>query len=157
VTAKKVMDMTAGEAIANEMQAIVWEAGQPWRPGQNVKGAIARAARRLGISDRRAKTFWYRQPAAVLAQEADRLREVRALLDAEKLKRLDNERAVIRGRLEALESTHAEVAGRAARRSGGVAGEGEHDAGEASAAACRAVAATTAPLERPRAALNCNR
>jgi hypothetical protein len=60
-------------AIA-EMSEIVRAAAEPWSAGDSVKAGINRASRRLGISPRRAITFWYGRQCAVLAHEADRLR-----------------------------------------------------------------------------------
>lgn len=70
--ASKVANVT--DAITAEMAEITQAAMAPWRPGDKVKGALLRAHRELGISFRRARSFYYREPVAVLAHEADRLR-----------------------------------------------------------------------------------
>ena len=62
------------DAITAEMAEITRAAMSPWRPGDSVKAALVRAHRKLGISFRRARSFYYQEPVAVLAHEADRLR-----------------------------------------------------------------------------------
>lgn len=72
---KQVTPMANADAIANEMQTIVRRAAEPWAPGDSIKAAIDRAARRTGFGFRRVRTLWYRQTTAILAAEADALRE----------------------------------------------------------------------------------
>lgn len=85
--------------VALEMHAIVRFAAEPPRPGETAKAAIRRAARRLRISYRRAYTFWYRQPAAVRAEEADALRAARLDLLALRQRQLEHELLAIRAEL----------------------------------------------------------
>jgi hypothetical protein len=61
-------------AIAAEMQALVRDAALPGEPGESVKAAIRRAARRLAITHSQARRLWYGQRAAILAHEAEALR-----------------------------------------------------------------------------------
>ena len=59
----------------SEMSGITRAASEPFAPGDSVKVAIDRASRRLGISYRRARSFWNAEPTAVVkASEADKLR-----------------------------------------------------------------------------------
>lgn len=67
-----------------EMQAIVRSASEPWRPGDSVKVAISRAARKLDISYRRARTFWYAYRCAVRAAEADKLRQLAVRIEQDR-------------------------------------------------------------------------
>ncbi len=62
----------------SELQEILREAANPPRAGELVKAQINRAARVLGLTPRRAETFWYGRPTRILAEEADRLRAWRA-------------------------------------------------------------------------------
>lgn len=89
------------DALVSEMQAIVRRAAEPWRPGDSVKAGIARASRRLDIGFRRARTFWYGNPCAVLALEADRLREADLRLLADERHRLASKIEMIRARINA--------------------------------------------------------
>lgn len=65
------------ECTLTEMQGIVRAAAQPYEPGEPVKGAIVRAARRLGMNYRRARAYWYGEVRLVPAHEADHLRALR--------------------------------------------------------------------------------
>jgi hypothetical protein len=86
-----------------EMTEIVRAAAEPWAPGDSVKAAINRASRRLSISPRRATTFWYSRPAAILAHEADSLRRWYAQHCDQEAARLVQRLAEIRRRQEAFE------------------------------------------------------
>lgn len=109
--------------VAAEAQQIVRMAAEPWAAGDGIKAGIDRAARRLNLSYRRARTFWYGAHCAVLAAEMDQLRARRAFLLGERMKRLDAERALIAARLEALKGSHADVVARMGRtRLGGGSG-----------------------------------
>ncbi|MBO1361892.1 hypothetical protein J2D73_19095 [Acetobacter sacchari] len=57
-----------------EMQTIVQTAAEPVRAGETIGAQISRAARVLGISPGRCKRFWYREVKAILAEDADTLR-----------------------------------------------------------------------------------
>ena len=65
------------ECTLDEMQQIVRAAAQPYEPGEGIKTAINRAARRLGLNNRRARAYWYGEVRLVPADEADRLRAAR--------------------------------------------------------------------------------
>lgn len=78
-----------------EMQDLVRQASEPWLPGDSVKAAIGRAARRLGLPHRRARTLWYAAPAAVLAWEADQIRARSRVALLDRVARLDRERAAL--------------------------------------------------------------
>ncbi len=107
------------DAIVIEMQGITRRAAEPLRPGDNVKATIARAARTLGIGYRRARSFWYGEPVAVRAIEADRMRAADLRLLAARERRLELEIAAIRARLDAADQAEAGaaagMAGREAR------------------------------------------
>ena len=61
-----------------EMQEIVRGAAGAPQWGDTKQAGIARAARRLGLSFRRARSLWYAEPGVkVWADEADRLRRLR--------------------------------------------------------------------------------
>lgn len=95
-----------------EMQMICREAAEPWFPGDSVKLGINRAARKLGIGYRRARSFWYGDEVAVRADEADKLRAIRGAMAEAKISRLEAELAnlwVIRN--EVLGGQNAHVAG----------------------------------------------
>src|SRR5574340_852005 len=96
-------DRWVSQAIILEMQSIVREAAVPAIPGETVKAAIGRAARRLQLGFGRARRYWYGEVRAVPAQEADRLRAIRKLLLEERLRRMDSEMERIRERLGELE------------------------------------------------------
>ncbi len=91
-------DMDRCDALTAEMQGIVRGAAEPWAPGDGVKAGIGRAARRLGLRYRRARSFWYGERAAVRALEADALRTRNRELLAERRRRITAEAA----RLDAL-------------------------------------------------------
>jgi hypothetical protein len=65
------------ECTLDEMQQIVRAAAQPYEPGEGIKAAINRSARRLGLNFRRARAYWYGEVRLVPADEADRLRAAR--------------------------------------------------------------------------------
>lgn len=91
------------DTIVSEMQGIVRRAAEPGTPGENIKGAINRSARRLGLSYRRADTFWYGRRCAVLALEADRLRAAELSLLVERRARLTAELSQVTARINVLE------------------------------------------------------
>lgn len=95
------------EAVVLEMRAIVRRAGEPWQPGDSVKAALRRAARKLGLSYRRTKTFWYGEPCSVRAVEADRLRAVDLALLREQRNRLEADLNLTEARLNAREGGNA--------------------------------------------------
>ncbi len=85
--------------INTEMQAILRLAAEPASPGESVKVAINRAARRLQLGYRRARAIWYEEARMITAAEADHLRTAQIQLMSERLSRLDAEAALIRARL----------------------------------------------------------
>ena len=97
-------------SIAVEMQSIVRMAAEPWLPGDAVKSGINRAARRLGIGYRRATSFWYGTAHSVRADEADQLRAARREMLTQRMRRLEDERDLIRQKLAALEQSNADMA-----------------------------------------------
>jgi hypothetical protein len=108
------------DAITIEMQSITRRAAEPWMPGDNVKGAIGCAARALGIGYRRARSFWYGESVAVRAAEADQLRAAEKLLLAARRRRLEQELAAIRARLDASDEADAGGVAAVTRRRGDV-------------------------------------
>jgi hypothetical protein len=94
-----------GDAILADMQRITRLAAEPRVSDDSAKAAINRAARRLGISFRRARSFWYASPdAAVRAAEADRLRAEEVRILASRRIRLEQELDWIEARIVARES-----------------------------------------------------
>lgn len=110
-------------AIATEMQAITRGAAGPWLPGDSVKAAIGRAARTLGIGYRRARSFWYGEPVSVRAIEADRMRAAELRLLSHRQRRLMQELAAIRARLDAADQAEDSAAAAVDRREAGRGGE----------------------------------
>ena len=80
--------MSNSSTLMNEMQTIVRQAAEPYRAGESIKAQINRAADALGLSTRRTRSFWYADAAAVLAEEADRLRAWHARWVASEVTRL---------------------------------------------------------------------
>jgi hypothetical protein len=93
------------DALADEMSEIVREAMQPWGPGDSTKAALVRAHRALGISFRRARSFYYHEPVALLAQEADRLRAWRRDYVAREVAAAEIRLTLLRERQQALKET----------------------------------------------------
>ena len=94
--------MAMNDMVLIEMQNIVRRAAQPCEPGDSIKALINRAARRMGLQFRRARSIWYATPGtAIRAAEADALRvaELR-LLTAERI-RLETQMRWIETRLGA--------------------------------------------------------
>lgn len=77
--------------VTVEMAAIMRDAAQPVPPGDSVKAAIGRAARRLGLPYERARAIWYGQARLIRAEEADRLRARRRDLARQRLAQLQHE------------------------------------------------------------------
>lgn len=96
-------DTSVSNYVTIEMQGIVRRAAEPREPSDSVKAAIRRAARRLGLSHRRATTFWYGRSCAVRATEADRLREADLRLLKERGRRIESELNGIRASIAARE------------------------------------------------------
>lgn len=96
---------TARDAgITSEMQSIVRSASEPVEPRETVGSQILRASRKLGISYRRARTYWYGYAYAVRAHEADAMRRQQLRLLADRERRLSAELALIRATLDAQTS-----------------------------------------------------
>lgn len=55
--------------LLGEMRGLVRWAAMPAEPGESVKAAINRAARRLGLRHARARQHWYGQARSVPAEE----------------------------------------------------------------------------------------
>lgn len=110
-------------AIATEMQAITRSAAEPWLPGESVKAAILRASRTLGIGYRRARSFWYGEQVSVRAFEADRMRAAELRLLSQRQRRLMQELAAIRARLDAADQAEDSAAAGVDRRKAGSGGE----------------------------------
>lgn len=97
--------LAMADAVLNDMQRIARLAAEPRAPGDSTKAAIGRAARALGLSYRRARSFWYASPdAAVRAWEADRVRAEERNILASRRWRLEQEILMIEARLNARES-----------------------------------------------------
>jgi hypothetical protein len=101
VVNEDTMSRGLSDGLACEMQRIVRRAGEPWTPGDSVKAAISRAARRLGLSFRRTRSIWYADPrAAIRAYEADELRRREWALLLDRKHRLDAELAQLTARID---------------------------------------------------------
>jgi hypothetical protein len=88
-----------------EMQRILRLAAEPYRPCDNTKHLIARAAAVLRLPYRRAQTLWYGEEGRrVRAEEAARLRAEADRLLRLKLARLEQEIAILRGQIHDEES-----------------------------------------------------
>jgi hypothetical protein len=57
-----------------EAQTLVRRCAEPRPTGDQVKAAIARASRRLGLPFNRTKDIWYGDARCICAEEMDRLR-----------------------------------------------------------------------------------
>ena len=107
--------------VADEMHALVREAAEPVPPGDSVKAAINRAARSLGISTARARSYWYRLVKLVPAEEADALRKRRNEIRELRIQRLEHELAALVALRRGIHDHDGEPAG-AFRRLGDEAG-----------------------------------
>jgi len=108
VVKKAYVDQTA---LIAEMQAIVRMAAEPRQPVDGIKAAVGRAAKALGISYRRAMTFWYGYTEKVLVTEAEaaRLRRQRERLYEHRLERLRHDIACTERLLEDARRRNAEA------------------------------------------------
>lgn len=99
-------DLRMSDTIVLEMQQIVRTAAEPWEPGDSVKAGVRRAARRTGLTFRRAETFWHAKvrPAAIRAVEADALRAWHAAWLERQAEWLEEQAQLYRARREALEA-----------------------------------------------------
>ena len=118
------------DALVAEMQDIVRMAAEPRPPVDSSKGAINRAARALGITYRRARSFWYGHTEKVLVREAEaeRLRAEHQRLLLARIARLECEIADTRRLLEQARQQRDAEAQRLARQAAAMAG-GEIGAG----------------------------
>jgi len=88
------------QTVLAEMQRISHLAAGPLKVEDNVKSRIAKAARRLGLSYRRARSLWYADRSiAPRAEELDRLRAIERQLLDERRRRLRLELSSIDARL----------------------------------------------------------
>lgn len=85
--------------VTAELRSIVIEAAWPSEPGESVKAAIGRAARRLRLTHARTRAYWYDLVRLVPAEEADHLRNMREALRRERLIRLDAEMDLLRSQI----------------------------------------------------------
>ncbi len=85
--------------VLADMRATVREAAWPAEPGEPVKAAIRRAARKLGLSFARAHGYWYGRARSVPADEWVAAQHARLRLRRERAERL-------RAELAALETEH---------------------------------------------------
>jgi hypothetical protein len=93
----------------DEMRHIVRCAAEPAAPGESVKAAIGRAARRLALDWGRARSLWYGDARVrVSADEADRLRRLHQARQSARL-------AELRADLALLEQEQASTAARLER------------------------------------------
>lgn len=92
---------------------VVRTVAEPWTPGDSVKAAIRRASDLLGISFRRAKSFWYCEPSAILAAEMAHLESAYAATLRRRSSYLRAESQLVAARIAALEETHDESVARA--------------------------------------------
>jgi len=118
------------DALVAEMQDIVRMAAEPRPPVDSSKGAINRAARALGITYRRARSFWYGHTEKVLVRDAEaaRLRAEHRRLLLLRIERLEREIAETRRLLDDAARQRDAEAQRLARQAAVMAG-GEIGAG----------------------------
>lgn len=96
----KAMEMDA----TIEMREHVRQIGWPKFPDEQVLFRIERVARRLRISARRARSYWYGEPATITAEHMDKARRLaRAPLEEE----ARNEFAELQNRIARLEAALA--------------------------------------------------
>lgn len=105
----KYRDTDAAQAITFEMGAIVRRAAEPRPVGDSLKALLTRSARRLGISYRRATSYYYGQPCAVRAEEADRMRRLDITLLHERYARLELELATLEAQINAQAGVYETV------------------------------------------------
>lgn len=122
--------MNKRDALVAEMQDIVRMAAEPRPPVDSSKGAINRAARALGITYRRARSFWYGHTEKVLVRDAEaaRLRAEHRRLLLLRIERLEREIAETRRLLDDAARQRDAEAQRLARQAAAMAG-GEIGAG----------------------------
>lgn len=122
--------MNKRDALVAEMQDIVRMAAEPRPPVDSSKGAINRAARALGITYRRARSFWYGHTEKVLVRDAEaaRLRAEHRRLLLLRIERLEREIAETRRLLDDAARQRDAEAQRLARQAAVMAG-GEIGAG----------------------------
>lgn len=101
------------DTILAEMHGIVRRAAEPRLAADTAKAAISRAAERLGIPFRRARSFWYSEStAAVGAAEAEKLRAAELRLLQERRRRLEEELEVLRWHLREMDLPATSLSGR---------------------------------------------
>jgi hypothetical protein len=83
--------------VMDNMRALVREAAWPAEPGEPVKAAIRRAARRLGLSFARTHGYWYGRARSVPAEEWVAVQDARLRLRRERAARLRAELAALEG------------------------------------------------------------
>ena len=87
----------------------------PAVPGERVAAAIARAARRAGLSFSRARAIWYGEARALLATEMDQLRAAAARFAEGQAQHARREIAELGTELDQLERRIAETRAKIAR------------------------------------------
>ena len=125
-------DSLMPNTVLLDMKRITRYAAEPRPAGDSVKAAIGRAARTLGLTYRRAYSFWHAaEGTAVRAEEADKVRQA-------ELRLMARERIQLGVRLEWIEARfNAREAGEHGAREAMAdpqGGTGVHLAGEAPAA-----------------------
>ncbi|WP_425087794.1 hypothetical protein [Stappia sp.] len=93
----KGLEMTT----AMEMQEHIRKIGWPSYPDEQVVFRIERAARKLGVSIRRARSYWYGEPATIPADHMDKARRLSRVPVEEKAR---NEFAELQTRIARLEA-----------------------------------------------------
>jgi hypothetical protein len=73
VGATKLPNSSFASSI-DEAQTLVRRCAEPRPAGDQVKAAVRRASRRLGLSFNRTRDIWYGQARRIDAEEMDRLR-----------------------------------------------------------------------------------
>lgn len=84
-------------ALLGALRRAVRDAARPAEPGESVKAAIGRAARRLGLGYARARQHWYGQARSVPAEEWIRVQEAALRLRRERAQALRAELAALEG------------------------------------------------------------
>lgn len=109
---------------AIEYRSLLVDAVGPTRLGDSIKAALARVARRTGLSDRRVRAIWNGEITDLRGREL--LALLRAAREQKAVEAAQHEYRTLEARLSAIEATlglpPAELAGEAAAQRGGASG-----------------------------------
>ena len=98
------------EAVGQQMSLWVREASEPAQPGEHIGQRIRRAAKRLGLSESRAKRFWYGEKTRVSAAEYLSVQDRLHAIADDQLRLMRRRMAVTEAKKRAYEREQAAVA-----------------------------------------------